>query len=122
MLALVVDDSRVARMKLRAALTEKGYETIEAENGRAAIECMRHHRMPDVALVDWNMPEMNGLEFVKHIRCDMRFDPMLLVMVTSETSNSKVAKALMAGANEYLMKPYSKALLFEKLEFLGLGT
>ncbi len=122
MLALVVDDSRVARMKLRSALREKGHETIEAENGRAALERIRNSPRPDVALVDWNMPYMNGLEFLKRVRADSAYDEMVFVMVTSETSSAKVARALMAGANEYLMKPYSKSLLFEKLEFLGLGA
>jgi two-component system chemotaxis response regulator CheY len=122
MLALVVDDSRTARLKLCRALADKGYEVLEAENGKDALDQLEGRSAPDVALVDWNMPLMNGLEFVKEVRADSRYDQMLVVMVTSETAGVKVARALMAGANEYLMKPYTNALLFEKLEFLGLGS
>jgi two-component system, chemotaxis family, chemotaxis protein CheY len=119
--ALVVDDSRTARLKLRRALAAKGYEVLEAENGKDALERLADQAPPDVALVDWNMPVMNGLDFVKELRADERFKAMLVVMVTSETAGSKIARALLAGANEYLMKPYTNALLFEKLELLGLG-
>jgi|SRR5690349_21571331 len=122
MLALVVDDSRTARLKLARALNSKGFQVLEAENGKDALDRLNGSEPPPkVALVDWNMPVMNGLEFVKQVRADHRFDEMLVVMVTSETAPPKVARALMAGANEYLMKPYTIALLFEKLEFLGLG-
>jgi two-component system chemotaxis response regulator CheY len=121
MLALVVDDSLTARLKLKSALAAKGYEILEAENGKEALQRLASRGVPDVALVNWNMPLMNGLAFVKEVRSDSRFDEMRVVMVTSETAGTKVARALMAGADEYLMKPYSSALLFEKLEFLGLG-
>jgi two-component system chemotaxis response regulator CheY len=121
MRALVVDDSLTARLKLKSALSAKGYEVLEAENGREALAQLQGRSPPDIALVNWNMPLMNGLEFVKEVRADSRFDGMRVVMVTSETAGTKVARALMAGADEYLMKPYSSALLFDKLEFLGLG-
>jgi two-component system, chemotaxis family, chemotaxis protein CheY len=121
MLALVVDDSLTARLKLSRALVAKGYEVLEAENGKEALQRLERSSTPDVALVNWNMPLMNGLAFVKEVRADSRFDEMRVVMVTSETAGTKVARALMAGADEYLMKPYSSAMLFEKLELLGLG-
>lgn len=121
MRAIVIDDSRVARLKLRKALRERGFEVLEAENGVEALSVLEKADIPNVALVDWNMPEMNGLDFVKSIRKKDRFHDMLVMMVTSESEPAQMVRALHAGANEYLMKPYTKGLLFEKLELLGVG-
>lgn len=121
MRAIVIDDSRVARMKLRNALLERGFEVVEAGDGREALDVLTYHEVPHLALVDWNMPEMNGLDFVKAIRANDRFHEMLVMMVTSESEPAQMVRALHAGANEYLMKPYTKGLLFEKLELLGVA-
>ena len=119
-LALVVDDSRVARMKLIKALREYGCEVIEAVNGKHALEVLGEFETPDVAFVDWNMPEMNGLELVKQVRKESSYAEMVIMMVTSETEPRQMVQALNAGADEYLMKPYTKDALFEKLELLGI--
>ena len=122
MLALVVDDSRVARLKLRKALRTKGFQVIEAGDGHEALDILSDSSVPDIALVDWNMPGMNGLDFVKSVRSTETYSEMLIMMVTSETEPKQMVRALHAGANEYLMKPYSNDLLFEKLSFLGVGV
>ena len=121
MLALVVDDSRVARSKLRRALSSRGFEVVEAENGRSALDLLDAIQAPSVALVDWNMPVMNGLDFVKNVRERGEYQKMVLMMVTSESEPKQMVRALHAGADEYLMKPYTADLLFEKLALLGVG-
>jgi two-component system chemotaxis response regulator CheY len=122
MLALIVDDSRLARSVLKRSLSERGFLTIEAEDGRSGLALLSTIDPPDVVLVDWNMPNMNGLDFVRSVRQDARYEAMLLVMVTSEADPRQMVRAMNAGANEYLMKPYTKELLFSKLELLGLGS
>ena len=102
-------------------LEEIGFdEVIQAGNGRQALEGLQRVGGFDIALVDWNMPEMNGYDFVRAVRQDKAFDGMLLMMVTTETEMSQVIKALDAGANEYVMKPFTKDVIVEKLELLGL--
>jgi two-component system chemotaxis response regulator CheY len=118
--ALVIDDSKAMRSILKKILGEIGFEVIQAGNGRQALEGLQRVGEFDIALVDWNMPEMNGYEFVCAVRDDEAFDGMLLMMVTTETEMSQVIKALEAGANEYVMKPFTKEVVVEKLELLGL--
>lgn len=117
--ALVIDDSRVARLKLKRALQGRGFEVLEAGSGQEALDVLVGAALPSIALVDWNMPGMNGLDFVKNVRLAEQYSTMLLMMVTSETDPRQMVRALQAGANEYLMKPYTSELLFEKLEVLG---
>lgn len=121
MRVLVVDDSRAARAILKAALRACGHdEVIEAENGlEGLVRLKRSDTIPDMVLVDWNMPEMDGLEFVKRVRSDHAFDGALLMMVTSETNPERMVQALEAGANEYLMKPFEREGLIEKLRILS---
>jgi two-component system, chemotaxis family, chemotaxis protein CheY len=121
LLALVVDDSRVARSRLKRTLSSRGFQVVEADNGRSALELLATIDAPCVALVDWNMPVMNGLEFVKNVRDSDRYQDMILMMVTSESEPKQMVRALHAGADEYLMKPYTAELLFEKLTLLGVG-
>ena len=121
MRALVVDDSRATRTILRQILKEIGFEVSEAGHGREALERLKEIGTPDLALVDWNMPEMNGFEFVRAVRADHAYDSMRLMMVTTETEMEQVAKALEAGANEYVMKPFTKDVILEKLDFLGIA-
>lgn len=120
MLALVVDDSRVARAFLKNALRQVGFEVVEAQDGQDALNQLATIGSADVALVDWNMPVMNGLDFVKSVRKNQKYDDLTLMMVTSESEPTQLARALVAGASEYLMKPFTKELLYEKLGFLGL--
>ncbi len=119
--ALVVDDSRSMRAILRRALEQCGFEVLEAVNGRDAVERLAMMRIPDLALVDWNMPEMTGIEFVIAIRSDKNYNAMRIVMVTTETEMEQVERALKAGANEYVMKPFTREVLVDKLTLLGLG-
>lgn len=121
MRALVVDDSRATRTILRRILKEIGFEVSEAGHGREALERLKEIGTPDLALVDWNMPEMDGFEFVRAVRADHAYDSMRLMMVTTETEMEQVAKALEAGANEYVMKPFTKDVILEKLDLLGIA-
>lgn len=117
--ALVVDDSRVMRTMLRRNLEGRGFDVVEAGNGREALERLALMRIPDLALVDWNMPEMNGIELVAELRSDPNYDAMLVMMVTTETEPEQMQRAMDAGANEYVMKPFSKEILDDKLTLLG---
>jgi len=120
--AIVIDDSRTIRRILAATLGELGFEVCQAENGRAALTTIVEARNADpisLALVDWNMPEMNGLEFVRALRADSRNAGMVVVMVTTETAVDQMVTALDAGANEYVMKPFTKDVIQDKLRLLG---
>lgn len=119
--ALVVDDSRVMRTMLRRLLERRGFDVVEAENGKAALDRLALMRIPDLALVDWNMPEMNGIDLISALRLDHNYDRMLVMMVTTETEMSQVQRAMSAGANEYVMKPFSEDILSDKLALLGFG-
>ena len=114
---MVVDDSKAMRTVLVRMLSTCGYEEIvEATNGVDAFRKIRDHGSPDVVLVDWNMPEMTGIEFVRRIRGSGLLGEAAVLMVTSETAMEKVAEALESGADEYLMKPFTIDALLEKLE------
>lgn len=117
--ALVVDDSRVMRAMLRRLLERRGFDVVEAENGKAALDRLALMRIPDLALVDWNMPEMNGIDLILALRLDRNYDRMLVMMVTTETEMAQVQRAMSAGANEYVMKPFSEDVLGDKLTLLG---
>jgi len=119
--ALVIDDSRTIRMILSSTLSELGYQVSQASNGREALSAVeREADAFSLFLVDWNMPEMNGLEFVKWLRADPRYSAVPLMMVTTETEMSQMVTALEAGANEYVMKPFTKEIIADKLRLLGL--
>ena len=118
MRALVVDDSRTARAIIRQMLREIGMEVLEAGHGREALEQLRRGQDVELVLVDWNMPEMNGLDFIQAVRADQAFHGLRILMVTSETEAAQVARALSAGANEYVMKPFTKDVLVAKLNLL----
>ncbi len=117
--ALVVDDSRAIRRILGRMLTDLGWEVHEAEHGLAGLAVLGDRDRIDVALVDWNMPEMNGLEFVKAVRADARWASLPVMMVTSETEFQNMEQAMAAGANEYAMKPFDHHVIREKLAILG---
>jgi len=118
--AMVVDDSRAIRLILAKTLTELGYEVCQAANGKEALAAIeRENGSISLVLVDWNMPEMNGLEFVQHVRSDSRFSQIPLMMVTTETEMHQMVKALAAGANEYVMKPFTKEIIQDKLRLMG---
>jgi two-component system chemotaxis response regulator CheY len=119
MYALVIDDSKPIRSILTQILASIGFTVVQAENGLEALEVLKKQKV-DLALVDWNMPEMDGYEFIKEVRKDNTCNKMLLMMVTTETALSKVTKALEAGADEYIMKPFTKEMIVEKLALMGL--
>ncbi len=118
--ALVVDDSRAMRMILTRSLTNLGYEVSTAADGQDALDLLEREA-PDLALllVDWNMPNMDGLEFVKRLRANPRYATAPLMMVTTETEVDQMVKALEAGANEYVMKPFTPDIIEGKLRVMG---
>jgi two-component system chemotaxis response regulator CheY len=120
MRALVVDDSRAMRLLIGRILGELGFETIEAPNGREALDRLAAPGDLNVALVDWNMPEMNGYDFLCALRAGRRHAAVPVIMVTTETETAQVMRALEAGANEYVMKPFTKDVIREKLGLLRL--
>ena len=120
MRALVIDDSRTIRTIIGKILKELGMDVLEAGNGKQALEQMKAHPGIELILVDWNMPEMNGLDFIKAVRAQKLYDRVRILMVTSETETEQVTKALKAGANEYLMKPFSREILVAKLDLLNI--
>jgi two-component system, chemotaxis family, chemotaxis protein CheY len=119
--ALIVDDSRAIRMIIGRHMRSLGFATLEAANGQEALNAVARSGPFDLALVDWNMPVMNGLEFVCAVRANRGLDEMAIMMVTSESEQSQVQLAIQAGASEYLMKPFSAEAMEEKLLILGLS-
>ncbi len=122
--AMVVDDSRAIRMILSKTLSSLGFEVSQASNGREALtRLVDVHDAADaplsVVLVDWNMPEMNGLEFVQNVRANPEYREIKLMMVTTETQIEQMTRALEAGANEYVMKPFTEEVISDKLRLMG---
>lgn len=121
--ALVVDDSRAVRMILARTLAELGYEVRQATNGREALELIDADPSAyRLVLLDWHMPEMDGLELLRKLRSRPQLSALVVVMVTTETDLDHVAEALAAGANEYIMKPFTRDILIEKLQLTGAGA
>ena len=118
--ALIVDDSRAMRAVIGKMVSDLGVETTFAGNGREALQQLEALGKPDFALVDWNMPEMNGFEILQAVRADARYADVPLLMVTTETEMSQIMMALDHGANEYVMKPFTADILRDKLDMLGL--
>ena len=119
--ALVVDDSRAVRKLLAQTLGDLGYETSEAENGKTALAVLQACTTPpELILTDWNMPEMNGLDLLKAVRNKPEYHSVPIVMVTTETEMEHMAAALEAGANEYVMKPFTRDILADKLRLAGI--
>jgi two-component system, chemotaxis family, chemotaxis protein CheY len=118
-LALVVDDSSAMRKIIGRILTGLGFDIVEAENGRAALDVLESGTVPDIALVDWNMPVMDGLTLVHEVRANEAWREVSLMMVTTESEQSQIVRALAAGAHEYLIKPFTPDSIADKLEMLG---
>ena len=120
--ALVVDDSKAVRMILAKILKGLGYEVHEAANAREALNVIEAEKAAvTLILLDWNMPEMNGLDLLKRIRQNSELSSPVVVMVTTETELDHMAAALEAGANEYVMKPFTKDIIVEKLQLAGIS-
>lgn len=120
MKALIIDDSRAMRMLVRKIVTANGFDALEAGNGKEALEILDAGTVPEVALIDWNMPVMNGLEFVTAVRARPEYRDITLMMVTTESERSQIVRALAAGAHEYLIKPFTEDAMVAKLSMLGL--
>jgi two-component system, chemotaxis family, chemotaxis protein CheY len=118
--ALVVDDSRAMRRIVARILTDAGFDVVEAENGRDALDALDGGIVPELACIDWNMPVMNGLEFVTAVRGRPELRGMTLMMVTTESEHGQIVRALAAGAHEYLIKPFTADSMLDKLRLLGL--
>ena len=122
MRALVVDDSRAIRSIIGKTIKELGFELFEAGHGGEALDRLAEVGRMDLILVDWNMPEMNGFDFLVTARENPAWKDTVIMMVTTETEMSQMQRALEAGANEYVMKPFTKEVLREKLQLVGLAT
>jgi two-component system, chemotaxis family, chemotaxis protein CheY len=119
MQALVIDDSRAVRMLVGNVLREQGFQVHEAGHGQQGLEVLRDNVQIRLVLVDWNMPVMGGLEFIEAVRRVRSWDAVRIVMVTTETESEQVQRAMTAGANEYVMKPFAPEVLVAKLSLLG---
>ena len=116
---LIVDDSSVIRKIARRILEEMDFQIVEAENGARAMEiCERE--LPDAILLDWNMPVMDGYEFLRNLRRMPGGDTPKVVFCTTENDVAHIARALHAGANEYIMKPFDKDIVTAKFHEVGL--
>jgi two-component system chemotaxis response regulator CheY len=126
MLTMVIDDSRAMRLILKRIVAQLGFDVVEAGNGQEAMDYLTANvldgggEIPGLALVDWNMPEMNGLEFVTAVRAEPRLRGMTLMMVTTESEQSQIVRALASGAHEYVIKPFTPDAIIDKLALLGL--
>ena len=116
---LVVDDSRVVRRVARRILEELQFEISEAEDGKIALDACRLS-MPDAILLDWNMPNMTGIEFLRALRRERGGDKPVVVFCTTENDVSFISAAMEAGANEYVMKPFDKEIIESKFSEVGL--
>jgi two-component system chemotaxis response regulator CheY len=122
MQALVIDDSRAMRAILGRILRDAGFEVREAAHGLEGLERLREDGKTDLVLLDWNMPEMDGLAFLKAIRSEGGFEEARVMVVTTETERGRMAEALAEGAHEYVLKPFTRNEIIERLERLGLGA
>jgi two-component system chemotaxis response regulator CheY len=120
--ALVIDDSSTVRLIVSKMLKGLGYDSVQAANGLLALDELSKNPDVTLALVDWNMPVMSGLEFVQHARKSSDQAKLKIVMVTTETEMHQVSKALEAGVDEYIMKPFTKEIFEEKLAMLGISA
>jgi two-component system, chemotaxis family, chemotaxis protein CheY len=116
---LVVDDSRVIRKVARRILEDLRFEVEEAGDGLEALQACRK-QMPDAVLLDWTMPVMSGIDFLKQLRKEPRGDQPIVVFCTTENDVERIAEALKAGADEYLMKPFDGDILHSKFAEAGL--
>jgi two-component system chemotaxis response regulator CheY len=118
-MCLVVDDSRVVRKVARRILEAHGFSVAEAEDGQKALDACRAE-MPDCVLLDWNMPVMDGITFLRELRQEFGPDDPPVVFCTTENDMSHIEMAIEAGAQEYIMKPFDDEILVGKLAQVGL--
>ena len=117
---LVVDDSRVIRKVACTIMEGFDFETGEAEDGSAALSACRQ-RMPELILLDWNIPNSNVYEFLRALRREQNGSHPVVVFCTTENNVNRISDAMMAGANDYVLKPYDRKTIAEKLGQIGLA-
>jgi len=122
MKALIIDDSKTIRQLLTRIMNDCGWEVVEAGHGEEALNVLKANGDCQLALVDWNMPVMNGLEFVQAVRQAGGNDGMRIMMVTTENDTAHIMSALEAGADEYVMIPFNREVIEAKMALLGLAT
>lgn len=120
MRAMIIDDSRAMRSILRRIVSNLDFETTEAEHGQAALDLLQAGDVPDLCLVDWNMPVMDGYTFITQVRANPAWRDITLMMVTTESEQRQIVRALAAGAHEYVIKPFTPDAIVDKLALLGL--
>ena len=118
--AMIIDDSRAMRSILRRIVSGLSFEIAEAGHGQEALDQMEAGFLPDLCLIDWNMPVMDGYTFITEVRRRPEWRNITLMMVTTESEQGQIVKALAAGAHEYVIKPFTPDAIVEKLELLGL--
>lgn len=117
---LLVDDSRAVRLAAGRIVRQLGYDVLEAEDGEMALRVIREQGPVDAVLLDWNMPVMDGLSFLKALRSDASLPQPKVVMCTTENDMQRIVEAIQAGANEYIMKPFTEDIVKDKLQEAGL--
>ncbi len=117
-MCLVVDDSRVIRKLATKMLANLGIETREAENGAEALEACATD-MPDIVLLDWNMPVLDGIGFLKKLRAQKSIVQPKVLFCTTESGFERISEAMADGADEYIMKPFDEDILASKLQLIG---
>ena len=122
MRAMIIDDSRAMRSILRRIVSGLDFETSEAAHGQDALDQMHAGPVPDLCLVDWNMPVMDGYTFITRVRANPEWRDVTLMMVTTESEQRQIVRALAAGAHEYVIKPFTPDAIVDKLSMLGLLT
>ena len=118
--ALVIDDSKVMRRIVSGILEALGFEVQQAGHGREGLDVLDEGWLPELVCVDWNMPVMDGLQFVSAVRANPAWRSVTIMMVTSESEHTQIVRALAAGAHEYVIKPFTADALRDKLALLGL--
>lgn len=117
---LVVDDSRTIRLVIRKLLESRGFTVTEAEHGRQALDVCRTGPAPDGMILDMNMPEMDGLACLRAVRQDPNLARCVVIICSTQVEAQQIAEAIESGANEYIMKPFTEEILFDKLRQVGL--
>jgi len=115
---LIVDDSKVVRMVARRILEDLSFGILEAEDGKGALSTCEEE-MPDVILLDWNMPVMNGIDFLRTLRNSKNGEQPIVIFCTTENDMAHIREAISAGANEYIMKPFDRAIIEAKFSQVG---
>ena len=115
---LIVDDSKIVRKVMRKIIEPMGFNILEAEDGQQALDAFKEGGI-ELVMLDWNMPVMNGMEFLLKLRADASITQPMVVFCTTENEFSKIQEALMNGANEYVMKPFDHETLQIKLQLVG---